>query len=93
MKFQRDFPILLSFYPRLSASNALHLLIKGKLSEIYIRCIFKEKRLQLKYLMSLKHYMYIGICLKLLFYCVIFYCYDFNERCNHDVNTSRFCAF
>lgn len=43
MKFHRDFPILLSFYPRLSASNALHLLIKGKLSEIYIRCIFKEK--------------------------------------------------
>lgn len=55
MKFHKDFPILLSFYPRLSASNALHLLIKGKLSEIYIRCIFKEKRLQLKYLMSLKH--------------------------------------
>lgn len=55
MKFHKDFPILLSFYPRLSASSALHLLIKGKLSEINIRCIFKEKRLQLKYLMSLKH--------------------------------------
>lgn len=48
MKFHRDFPFLLSFYPRLSASNALHLLIKGKLSEIYIRCIFKEKKTSIK---------------------------------------------
>lgn len=47
MKFHRDFPILLSFYPRSAAYNASHLLlIKGKLSGKYIRCIFKEKRLQ-----------------------------------------------
>lgn len=54
MKFHRDFPILLSFYPRSAAYNASHLLIKGKLSGKYIRCIFKEKRLQLKCLMSFK---------------------------------------